>query len=191
MIIYRHSKFLDIVETTEIATGLKTRAPRYRVPASMMTDSQPAPAPTGFFSAVIAKTTDAGETWTVQFNDTKNEFYFNDISCATADACVAVGESGDGSPALGNRIYATKDGGATWTMTHNDQGGQFGCSGIRMTSATDATAACTEAISQFKINAMFLTSTDGGFTWTVANVPGGSPTDLDMSSSTSGYATGA
>jgi hypothetical protein len=187
---------IDIVETTELATGKTTRAPRLRFPASFYTAddataeraTQPAPAPTGTFTAALAKTTDAGDTWTVQFNDT-GKFYFNDISCFDAEHCVAVGESGDGSSEMGSRIYATKDGGSTWKMTRFAGGPQFGCMGVRMTSATGVTAACTESISQFKVNAQFLTSTDSGFSWTLAVVPGGSPTDLDMSSATSGFAT--
>jgi hypothetical protein len=194
-VAHRLSNMVDIIETTELATGKKTRAPRLRFPASFYTSksnqptaSQPAPAPTGNFAAALAKTTDAGDTWTVQFNDT-GKFYFNDISCFDADHCVAVGESGDGSTEMGNRIYATSDGGSSWKLTHFNGGAQYGCMGVRMTSVSDVTAACTEEISQFKVNAQFLTSTDGGFSWTVASVSGGSPTDLDMSSSTAGFAT--
>ena len=102
---------------------------------------------------MIAKTTDAGETWSIQFNSNgtshlisvisaylfyvsppssetffffflfffhAGSFYFNDISCYDADHCVAVGE-GDGAVEPGNRIYATKNGGATWELLAEKQ----------------------------------------------------------------------
>eukprot|EP00949_MAST-11_sp_MAST-11-sp1_P001007 g1007.t1 len=43
------------------------------------------------YSAVIAATRDGGKTWELQFNDTGN-FYFNQIDCASEQACMAVGE---------------------------------------------------------------------------------------------------
>tara|TARA_B110000879_G_scaffold185306_1_gene245553 strand:- start:304 stop:441 length:138 start_codon:yes stop_codon:yes gene_type:complete len=43
----------------------------YHVPASTTTTNQPAPAPTGFSSAVIAKTTDE------QFNQVRFDFIIN------------------------------------------------------------------------------------------------------------------
>ena len=118
-------------------------------------------------------------------------FYFNDISCYDADHCVAVGE-GDGAVEPGNRIYATKNGGATWELTHRDATPSMGCMGVRMVSPTDVMAGCYNTVSQFKITALFLTSKDGGYTWTQDAVPpphGAVITDLDAVSMTAGFAT--
>jgi hypothetical protein len=60
------------------------------------------------YMAQIVKTTDAGKTWTMQFNQS-NTFYFNGIDCINESSCCAVGESDD-APAAGTYIYCTFDG---------------------------------------------------------------------------------
>lgn len=64
------------------------------------------------WAAQIVKTTDGGSTWTSVFSDT-GSFYFNDISCSSADHCCAVGES-DAGPEPGVRVHCTSDGGKSW-----------------------------------------------------------------------------
>ena len=64
----------------------------------------------GLYTGNIMKTTDGGNTFTEVLN-TKGMYYFNAISCADANNCVAVAENGDS--AVG---YRTSDGGANWEM---------------------------------------------------------------------------
>lgn len=73
---------------------------------------------TGWWGA-ISKTTDGGKTWKQVFltNPDTDYIYFNQISCFSEDNCMAVAE---GQDAEGNdlvAVYATRDGGATWTKT--------------------------------------------------------------------------
>jgi len=65
---------------------------------------------------VITKTTDGGATWKVQYHSV-GDFYFNEISCASADVCMAVAEgfARDGSTKPGCHIFGTTNGGANWT----------------------------------------------------------------------------
>ena len=65
----RHTR--DTRRRSSNLTGTKTCAMPYHVPALTTTTNQPAPAPTGFSSAVIAKTTDE------QFNQVRFDFIIN------------------------------------------------------------------------------------------------------------------
>ena len=65
----RHTR--DTRRRSSNLTGTKTCAMPYHVPASTTTTNQPAPAATGFSSAVIAKTTDE------QFNQVRFDFIIN------------------------------------------------------------------------------------------------------------------
>lgn len=61
----------------------------------------------------VFKTTDAGETWENVFSSgVDDHYYFNGISCSSADRCVAVAE---GHAVDDFRAYVTTDGGASWT----------------------------------------------------------------------------
>lgn len=60
------------------------------------------------FIGVIAKTSDAGETWTVQFNDT-GRLYFNGIYAVDDSNVWAVSEGDEGA-----WVWHTADGGSTW-----------------------------------------------------------------------------
>lgn len=67
------------------------------------------------YTALIAKTTDGGNTWVEQFYDEGN-YYFNGIDCISEDVCMAVAEGfvKDGGQG-GARVFKTTNGGANWT----------------------------------------------------------------------------
>lgn len=87
--------------------------------------------PTGYTGA-IAKTTDGGATWTNVFTTT--DYYFNQISCADENTCIAAAENGDASVG-----YITKDGGANWSiiLTEEATGTGSSCVAAFMNSASD------------------------------------------------------
>jgi hypothetical protein len=60
------------------------------------------------YTGAIAKTTDAGKTWSTVFST--GDFYFNKISCHCEKHCVAVGENDD----TGFAVY-TSNGGENWS----------------------------------------------------------------------------
>jgi photosystem II stability/assembly factor-like uncharacterized protein len=93
------------------------------------------------YTATIAKTTDAGKTWTKVFSH-DGEYYFNDISCWDADNCLAAAEAHNDNVTTsdGGYIFMTNDGGKTWPMVYRTTSGQYGMIGVRWTSATDAWA---------------------------------------------------
>jgi len=73
------------------------------------------------YRGIITKTTDAGKTWSVVFNDTgfnaTKMYYFNGIDCASETECWAVAECPDeeSCPGMyGFWILHTADGGKTW-----------------------------------------------------------------------------
>jgi photosystem II stability/assembly factor-like uncharacterized protein len=115
------------------------------------------------YTGAIAKTTDGGKTWKKVFQK-DGSFYFNGIHCHSEDHCIAVAEGHNCQPA-GSYIYVTKDGGATWNMTHNDVGGGATLMGARMVSDTEGWAAGGLG-SSFSFEGRFYHTTDGGSTWT-------------------------
>jgi photosystem II stability/assembly factor-like uncharacterized protein len=114
------------------------------------------------YSAVIAKTTDGGKTWELQFNDT-GRFYFNEIDCATEEICMAVAEgySTDGSTDPGAHILKTTDGGKKWNEMYVF-GASTGGGGmdVKMLSETEAWVAVSDSSGGY-----ILHTTDGGKTF--------------------------
>ncbi len=117
----------------------------------------------GGYSAVIAKTTDGGKTWELQFNDT-GRFYFNEIDCASEDVCIAVAEgySQDGSTDPGAHILKTTDGGKKWNEIYTF-GASTGGGGmdVKMLSEMEAWVAVSDST-----GGHILHTTDGGKTFT-------------------------
>jgi hypothetical protein len=86
---------------------------------------------TGYW-AQVAKSSDAGETWSIVFEDFESDRYPNDISCYDENTCVFVME-GMGVP----QILSTQDGGNTWTI-FNDESGGVSLMAARMYGPTEA-----------------------------------------------------
>ena len=139
------------------------------------------------YSAVIAATRDGGKTWELQFNDTGN-FYFNQIDCASEQACMAVGEgfAEDGSKDPGGHIYATTNGGKQWQKIFTfgaSSGG--GAMSVKMLSATEAWAAMSD-----KSGGYIFHTTDGGKQWSQGDklVEVGSVLEMSFIDSKTAYA---
>ena len=73
--------------------------------------------PTTGYWAQVAKTTDAGATWSIVFEDFDSDLYPNDIHCYDASTCSFVME-GMGAP----QVVTTTDGGATWSRFTDSRG---------------------------------------------------------------------
>jgi len=146
-----HTKHLT--ERVSVHHNKKTGASRVQLNTPFHMDK--ASAPMDGYYAAITKSTDGGKTWKVQYQNTGN-YYMNDISCHSADHCVAAAEG----PA-GAIVMNTKDGGATWTTRVQEPVGAS-CAAVQMLSETEVWAACGEEKSQFDIEAIYYHSTDGG-----------------------------
>jgi hypothetical protein len=140
----------------------------------------------------IAKTTDAGKTWTSIFLE-NGTFYFNGIDCAPGDLthCCALGES-FGIPAGGARIHCTTDGGATWQRTFwmpETEKMEYSLMELRYVDATHIYVVGSE-LTRLAPSAWFLESTDGGQTWshTVKPVFGYAAFSVTMLSNSLGFA---
>ncbi|MDR3738372.1 MAG: hypothetical protein P4L40_05060 [Terracidiphilus sp.] len=95
---------------------------------------------------------------------------FNAIDCqpTNPNACCAVAEADSDSPANGARIECTQNGGATWTTAFFQAGtASSGYSLMEIRYATDDIVfACGGLMGALYPSAWFLSSTDGGTTWT-------------------------
>ncbi len=97
----------------------------------------------------IFETTDAGESWQ-RISDSA----FSKILHVTADVVVG---------ATGGKFYRSVDGGATWTMVHNDE-----LSGGFNNATEELTLIDADSIAAIDINARIWISDDAGQTWTLA-----------------------
>ena len=62
------------------------------------------------YAMAVAKTTDTGKTWSVVYQDVALPYEIGDISCGSADACVA-----SASGETGALLLSTRDGGSSWS----------------------------------------------------------------------------
>jgi hypothetical protein len=112
------------------------------------------------YVGAISKTTDGGATWTKMF-DSNGQYYFNQISCADADNCFAVGENGKMATVL-----KTTDGGANWTpvLTLN---GPYSLHAVDMLSTTEifVSGGTVSSGADKELVGLYYRSTDGGATW--------------------------
>jgi len=116
------------------------------------------------YSAMIAKSTDGGATWEKQYENIGGSFYFNGISCASADVCMAVAEG-----ATGAHVFKTEDGGKTWNDVYQ-YGSTTGGSAmdVKMLSETEAWVGFSFAVSTFNSGAAMGHTMDGGKTWEIS-----------------------
>ena len=127
------------------------------------------------WEAQIAKSEDAGKTWTKVFSKF-GAYYLNDIECTSVNTCCAVAETGSGTNGTdggGAYILCTEDGGTTWKEEH-------------VNTDTDASLIGIAAISEKEFWAVgghlglitvqysqFYHSEDAGSSWTRLDDPNG------------------
>ena len=116
---------------------------------------------TGYHSA-IAKTTDGGKTFNKVFQKDNACMYFNDISCANENVCIAAAE-GHNCATPGAHFYMTHDGGKTWNSTGSDAGG--GAMGCKMVNEKEGWIAGGGANKIGLMEGRFFHTMDGGMTW--------------------------
>jgi len=121
------------------------------------------------YNAAIAKTTDGGKTFTKVFQKDNACMYFNDISCSSADHCIA-GAEGHNCATPGAHFYVTNDGGKTWNATGSDAGG--GAMGVKMVNEKEGWVAGGGANKIGLMEGRFFHTTDGGATWNKEIVKG-------------------
>lgn len=147
------------------------------------------------YRGIITKTTDAGKTWSVVFNDTgfnaTKFYYFNGIDCASETECWAVAECPDEASCPGMYgfwILHTADGGKTWEeQAFNYEQSSLS---VQVLSASDVWVAAGP-VGALDINGFVYHSTDGGRSWDQHKLPAmGMIMDLSMlGGAGGGYAT--
>jgi len=134
------------------------------------------------YTALIAKTTDGGKTWTTVFQNT-TDYYFNDIDCFSSNHCVAVAE-GDSA-----HIFMTMDGGATWDEVLYDADPEASLMRVAMVSETEVWATGGH-MAQLSFHGRFWHSMDGGKTFELEFIKGLYIIDIDMVDADHGYGIG-
>ncbi len=119
----------------------------------------------------IYKTTDAGQTWTLQFTNPEPNGFFDCMDFWDADHGIAFSDSFDGAFFL----ITTDDGGATWNRVPpeslppaSDGEGSFAASGTCLVAHGDSTAWVGTGAGA---SARILKTPDRGRTWTVVETP--------------------
>jgi hypothetical protein len=136
-------------------------------------------APEGWWGKIY-KTTDGGKTWATSFETSSTDYYyFNAVSCGTADSCVAVAEGITADGGSTTLAMQTTDGGKSWKNVFTDNS-LFSLMAVKMTSATDGWLA--GALHKGGMQGQFYTTTDGGATWTLKqSLSNCFPVDVDVS----------
>ncbi len=130
----------------------------------------------------IYKTTDAGQSWTLQFTNAEPNGFFDCFDFWDADHGIAFSDSFDGAFYL----ITTDDGGATWTRVPpeslppaSDGEGSFAASGNCVIARGDSTAWVGTGASE-GTPARVLKTTNRGRSWSVVEtpIPGGPTSGL-------------
>jgi hypothetical protein len=124
------------------------------------------------FSGAIAKTTDGGKTFLVVH--TEDNFYFNAISCANENLCIAAMENEQTGAGV-----MTTDGGKTWKQVVTDAG--MSMMSAKMVSDKEGWLAGGGAAAHGGMEGHFWHSTDGGATWELETLSGNMPIDIAFS----------
>ena len=114
--------------------------------------------------ATVSKSTDGGMSWTEVYRLPEGDmYYFNAISCASADHCVVVGEGETATDPYLTVAFTTLDGGATWEQTFSSTT-LFSLMTVSMTSETTGYLA---GVSKQKVSltGQFYSTSDGGKSW--------------------------
>lgn len=139
------------------------------------------------YLAQILKTTDGGNTFFSQFEDS-GHFYFNQIGCGTETHCCAVGEADTDSPQPGIQIWCTFDG-SSWSKMYYGSDPTF--SALSLQFLTDQHIFVGGAsLRQQLIEGIFWESLDGGKSWNASFVKDAYPNEMTFGSETMGLATG-
>jgi hypothetical protein len=130
------------------------------------------------YTGAIARTTDAGKTWTQVF-DSKGSMYMNAISCADETHCVAVGENGDAAFAV------TTSDGVNWATTLTAPAG-ISLIAAKTVGPAEYWVAGGGQEGRGALTGYYYHTLDGGATWTLSTLPG-YVMDLSFASATNGY----
>lgn len=123
------------------------------------------------FTAGIAKSTDMGQTWETVFETETAGYYFNQISCFTAERCVVVAEGGGQA-----RIFTSSDGGREWRQTLLATGSIMAVEAISPTGEGWAAG----GVLGLQFTGLYWHTADFGESWQVQEVPGVYAFDLSF-----------
>jgi hypothetical protein len=127
------------------------------------------------WEAQIAKSTDAGKTWTKVFSKF-GAYYLNDIECTSVNTCCAVGETGSGTNGTdggGAYILCTEDGGSSWKEEHVNTDTDASLIGIAAISENEFWAVGGHLGLITVQYSQFYHSLDAGSSWTRLDDPNG------------------
>ena len=117
------------------------------------------------YSAVVAKSVDAGNTWENLLSTTDN-YYPNAIDCASDTHCVFVAEGFDDN--AGAHIFLTEDGKtfkSVLFLPSTQAAGEYSMMSVKFNGPNQVFAAGSLAQSQFDAKGVVYVSNDGGKTW--------------------------
>lgn len=117
----------------------------------------------------IYKTTDGGETWNLQYSDTRKEFFLDTIACRSEKECLALGD-----PINGKFLLLKTADGESWNpLTTDNMPPALGAEGAFAASNSCLTLSGDKEVffATGGPAARVFHSTDGGLTWTVARTP--------------------
>jgi len=158
----------DIKHLTQ-HVSINRRTGAYDVHPAYATLSDYSPPPNNTFGAVIAQTTDGGNTWTTLYHrkgGDKYGFYFNQIQFVNVSLGWVIGEGVNHT--TGNAysfIWQTTNGGISWNTQLYVNGASF--MSMEMLNATYGWVVGGVIQSALSMKGQFYLTTNGGQTWTL------------------------